>query len=146
MKLEEERQSRLLGEYDTAEKQELLSENNSSVKPSEQSHLNEIRGFHDDFYLHCNFQSHDSSYDLSMNNFDMKKYLYSTSPYALSTSYYRPNHASGGMLREGIKRGDLKTIKQILEENPNLACYIDGSKQSMLLLMTAGKWSCQSPE
>ena len=134
MKLEEERQSRLLSEYDTSEKQELLSENNSSVKPSEQSHLNEIRGFHDDFYLRWNFQSHDLSYDSSMNNFDMKKYLYSTSPYALSTSYYRPNHASGGMLREGIKRGDLKTIKQILEEKPKLACYIDGSKQSMLHL------------
>ena len=83
----------------------MLSENNSSAKPSEQSHLNEIRGFHDDFYLRWNFQSRDLSYDSSMNNFDMKKYLYSTSPYALSTSYYRPNHASGGMLREGIKTG-----------------------------------------
>ena len=112
MKLEEERQSRLLSEYNISEKQKVPSENNSSIKSGGESHSNIVHGFNDDFTLLSNFRSHDSSYNSSINNFDMKKYLYSTSPYALSTSYYRPNHVNGSMLREGIKRGDLETIKK----------------------------------
>ena len=69
-----------------------------------------------------------------MHNLDMNKYLYSTSPYALSRSYYIPGEANGGMLREAIKRGDIDTVQNILEENSKLACYIDGSKQSVLHL------------
>ena len=66
MKLEEERQSRLLSEYNMSEKQKVPSENNSSIKSGGESHSNIVHGFNDDFTLLSNFRSHDSSYNSSI--------------------------------------------------------------------------------
>ena len=121
IKLEEERQERYLKEFKLLDAS--LASNvghNANINSKKQ--------------LSMKFQNRGSNYNTSMYNLDMKKYLYSTSPYALSTSYYIPDHANGGMIREAVKRGDIDTVNNILNENSKLACYIDGSKQSILHL------------
>lgn len=128
--LEEERQERLVKEFTLLEKQQ--NEKNVTINDNseERSSSNNVNNKKD----HAFNIARGSNYNTSMHNFDMNKYLYSTSPYAVSRSYYIPGQVNGGMLREAIKRGDIDTVQNILKENSKLACYIDGSKQSVLHL------------